>query len=439
MATLNKMTGFKVYKGTKDTFISTNKAEQYKDAIVFITGGTGNEKNSCIFAQGTYFANISELIKAINYVKGITVSGIPYNAAVGGGYVAFEASDPSTVAVNANSNGIAIGLTEAFINKVNNTATLAGNTSTALGTKDDAAAADGSAFARIAALANAIGSGGSVSGQITNAINSLRTEIVGTLDDTDDAKTLAAINDELNGLQAILAGVKVNGKNIVNNGVAQEVVLTGGDIKVGGTSAIKDSTVESVIVNHEGRVKANEEAIASLNGTGDGSINQKIQNAIDAFATNVSNDNVINTLKELVDYVAGVPGGDKLATALNDIATNKAAIAALQGDAAGSIAKQIQDAIDAEVLRANAAYDAAGAAAGVQTYADQTFEKIGVAANLIKGLNATIDGTGTNGIKVTVTETEGKITAVAVDDAAVMTAETNAKSYADSLFAWEEI
>ena len=56
----------------------------------------------------------------------------------------------------------------------------------------------------------------------------------------------------------------LNGKNLVNNGVAQEVVLTGGDIKVGGNSAVKDATVESVVANHEGRVKANEDAIAII-------------------------------------------------------------------------------------------------------------------------------------------------------------------------------
>lgn len=120
-----KMTGFKVYKGTKEAFISSGKATTYADAIVYITGGSGNEKNSCIFAQGVYFADINEMIKAINYVKGISVGGQSYNAALGGGYVAFGAKDPTTVAVNAGSNGIEIGLTEAFIKKVDDVVALA--------------------------------------------------------------------------------------------------------------------------------------------------------------------------------------------------------------------------------------------------------------------------------------------------------------------------
>jgi hypothetical protein len=141
-----KMSGFKVYKGTKETFISSGKAEANANAIVFITGGTDGEKKSCIFAQGTYFASITEMMKAINYVKGIIVGGQTYNAAANGGYVAFGATDPSTVAVNVNSDGVEIGLTTKFVDKVNDTATN-------LGSKTDPASSTGSAFARIANLA----------------------------------------------------------------------------------------------------------------------------------------------------------------------------------------------------------------------------------------------------------------------------------------------
>lgn len=189
-----KMTGFKVFNGTKAAFEA--KASQYADAIVFISGGT-DSKGSCIYAQGMYFGNFAEFLATINYVKGISVGGQSYNAAANGGYVAFGASDPSTVAVNAGQNGVQIGLTSAFVTKVNGTAT-------SLGSASDAADSQGSAFARIANLAALVGdiTGGStesIEGQITSAINALRTEIVGTLD-TDDAKTLQTINDEIDTL-----------------------------------------------------------------------------------------------------------------------------------------------------------------------------------------------------------------------------------------------
>ena len=102
------------------------------------------------------------------------------------------------------------------------------------------------------------------------------------------------------------------------------------------------------------------EAVATLNGsdTLDGSVDKKIKDAINKFATDVSDDGTINTLKELIDYVAGVDGGDKLAEAIAQINTNKGAIETLNGSdtTAGSVDKKVKDAIDAEVNRANGAY-----------------------------------------------------------------------------------
>lgn len=117
-----QMTGFKVYKGTKKTFISSGKDIENSNAIVFITGD-GDTNKSCIFAQGVYFANFSEFISAyintLNYVKGVNIGGQSYNAATGGGYIAFDSKDPATITVNTNNNKIEIGLSDNFINKVN--------------------------------------------------------------------------------------------------------------------------------------------------------------------------------------------------------------------------------------------------------------------------------------------------------------------------------
>ena len=52
------------------------------------------------------------------------------------------------------------------------------------------------------------------------------------------------------------------------------------------------------------RITSVEESIETLNGTGEGSIEKIIDNAFNEFATNVSNDNVVNTYKELIDYAA---------------------------------------------------------------------------------------------------------------------------------------
>ena len=320
MADLQQM--FVHYNGTKESFISAGHNTTYTNHIVFIKGdASGN--GSCIYTHGTYFANFAELIAAINYVKGIKVGEDTYNAAVGGGYLAFEAADPTTVGVNIGQNGIQIGLTEAFVKKVNDTAT-------SLGTKDDAADKDGSAFARIANLAALVsdltgGSTDSIEGQINNAIDSLRTELKGELGEGDSA-TLAAINDELDALQGSLT------------------TLTG-------------------------RVEANENAIAVLNGEGEGSVKKQVSDAIAGVVASAPED--LDTLKEIADYIASDKTG--AAELNNKVSANTTAIEKLNGDSSteGSVDKKVADAIASEVERANGAY--ATAAQGAK--ADSAYQK----------------------------------------------------------------
>ena len=112
------------YSKTKAEFIAAGLPTTYTNYIVFIKGDA-NGNGSCIYTHGSYFANFTELISALNYVKGINVEGTSYNAAAGGGYVAFGSKDPATVAVNVSETGIEIGLTETFIKKVDDVVALA--------------------------------------------------------------------------------------------------------------------------------------------------------------------------------------------------------------------------------------------------------------------------------------------------------------------------
>lgn len=52
------------------------------------------------------------------------------------------------------------------------------------------------------------------------------------------------------------------------------------------------------------KATANASAIEVLNGEGEGSVKQSINNAFNEFAANVTNDDVVNTYKELIDYAA---------------------------------------------------------------------------------------------------------------------------------------
>lgn len=325
---------FVYYSKTKTEFISANLPATYTNHIVFIKGDA-NGNGSCIYTHGMYFANFAELIAAINYVKGVKVGTDTYNAAAGGGYVAFEAVDPSTLTLDVSNGKLQFGLTTEFVNKVNNTATN-------LGTKDDAADKDGSAFARIANLAALVsdltgGSTDSIEGQINSAINALRTEITGDLTDTTDAKTIEAINDELNSITTRVGSLETD------------------------VNTIKGDYLKSTDKTElDGKITTNRDAIAVLNGnnTVEGSVDKKIKDAIEAFAGTADADNVIENITELLNYVSGVDGSKDLASALAQIENNKGAIETLQGDdsTAGSVSKKVKDAIDAEVERANGAY-----------------------------------------------------------------------------------
>lgn len=367
------------YSKTKAEFIAAGLPTQYHNSIVFIKGDA-NGVGSCIYTHGTYFANFAEFIdayvKALNYVKGVNVNGTNYNAAAGGGYVAFSASDPTTVAVNAGQNGITIGLTDAFIGKVRSTAT-------ALGSASDEAAADGSAFARIAKLAEDLTAlTGAGSGSVSDQIAALKLAIEGDLSkDATDAKTLEAINDELNAIDAKWAsyvskaelsaigdnkadGDKVNVKVTTLGGkvTAVEVNETGLtnalNLKANAADVYTKTNVYTkteaeqmaqgkVDTLANTAVKANAEAIRTLNGgtDTDGSVDKKIHDAINAFAGSANGDKVIENVTELLEYVSGVDGNTTLAAAIADIELNKAAISTLKGDAntAGSVAKAVAD------------------------------------------------------------------------------------------------
>lgn len=67
------------------------------------------------------------------------------------------------------------------------------------------------------------------------------------------------------------------------------------------------------------RVTANEEDIATLNGEGEGSVKKAIDDAFNDFATKVSDDAVVNTYKELIDYAA--ENGSEVTTLVGKVST----------------------------------------------------------------------------------------------------------------------
>ena len=362
------MTGFKVFKGTKQAFIESGKAAANIDSIVFITGGS-DAKGSCIYAQGVYFANFAEFLAAINYVKGIAVDGQTYNAAQGGGYVAFSASDPATVAVNAGSNGVEIGLTAEFVSKVNSTANN-------LGTSADVANSTGSAFARIANLAAIVsqltGSEGgeleSVEGQITKAVNALRTDLTGTLD-AEDATTLAAVNDELDGLDAKVKAItddylKAADKNELAGRITNEAPVTiaeaagSGDIlktytftqngkEIGRINLAKELVVTGGNIVEIDGVKNLQLTIANQ----DAPVNIPVTDLVDVYTTKANADKVQVDINSTNEISATIVSGAVTSTELADNAIVTAKIA----DTAVTKAKLADD-VQASLAKADSAY-----------------------------------------------------------------------------------
>lgn len=84
-----------------------------------------------------------------------------------------------------------------------------------------------------------------------------------------------------------------------------------------------------------GRVTANEGAIAILNGEGAGSVKKAVDDALNDFATKVSNDGVVNTYKELVDYAA--ENGAEVTTLVGKVSTLETTVGkAAEGETAAT-------------------------------------------------------------------------------------------------------
>lgn len=187
------------YSGTVAAFKEAGLESQYSNHIVFIKGGAEGQ-GAAIYTHGKYYGDVKDALASLQselgslkYFSGIKAGDKTATAAAKDGIIAFNATDPATVAVDVDARGVNIGLSSAFVDKVDaNASGLAqeitrateaeGKLRTDLGTKTDEASAEGSAFARIAKLAadiNAMtGGNGSIADQIDAAIKLLDVEAI---------------------------------------------------------------------------------------------------------------------------------------------------------------------------------------------------------------------------------------------------------------------
>lgn len=129
------------------------------------------------------------------------------------------------------------------------------------------------------------------------------------------------------GAQAnVIEGVKVNGTALaiaskivdvtVASGAANGTLsVNGADVAVKGLAAlaykanVSKADLDTALQTAINQVDTNKTAINTLNGTGAGSVKKAIDDAFNTFSTNVSNDGVVNSYKELIDWAAE-HGGD---------------------------------------------------------------------------------------------------------------------------------
>ena len=275
---VNKM--FVNFKGTKAQFEEVKA--QYPNQIVFINEG------KMIFAKGAYYGSIDETIAGLKYFTSVKVGDQVASSPDNKGVITFAAD--ATVALNVDTKGITIGLSQA--------------------TKDAiaAAAVKSEVDAEIAEINEAIA-----------ALEAFETRIKGNEDN------IAAIQDELNSLSGGAGSVQTQINNAISaldlpntyeaKGAAAQALI---DAKAYADSLVYDDTALA------GRVETVEGAIELLNGEGDGSVKKSVADAIAGVVASAPED--FDTLKEIADYIASDKTG--AAEINNAISANATAIAA---------------------------------------------------------------------------------------------------------------
>ena len=170
-------------------------------------------------------------------------------------------------------------------------------------------------------------------------------------------------------------------------------------------------------------IKKNADAIEVLNGTGAGSVDKKITDAFNDFATKVSDDAVVNTYKELIDWAA--THGAEAAEMAGEITALQNILAGIGGDGEKStVVAYVQDAISALKIGDYAK------AADLTALA----ERVSAAETAIEVINGEESQAGS--IKKALKDAKDYADGLAGnydEKGAASTAETNAKNYADGL------
>lgn len=448
---------FKEFAGNKAAFVAAGHETTYANNIVFIKDEANNGAGACIYARGSYFGNFAELIAALTYIKNIKVGENTYSRE-GGATLEFASGANSQVVLDVQNGKVTISLTPTFVQSVNDViaevATIKGDYLTSADrtaiegliatAKAEAIAEvrgnastdtkDSKTIEGVIKLVNEKTSGIASEGVVNDLSNRVQTiegdylkkadkdELAGRIKVVEDDYLKGADKTELN--QAIEAvGKRVtdeapvtmteaegtgnilktytftqNGKAIGTINLAKELVVTAGEI-------VEENGVkylELTIANQTEKVRIAVTDLVDVYKQGD-------------YIT-IAADNTISVDK------AGIIEG--LATDANAQKYANDAKAAAISDAEGKLAA----AIEAEVSRANAAYDAKNAAssalAEAKTYAEGEADAAEAAAKLYADGLAGNYATAAQGAKA---------------DAAAPADTVYTKAEIEAMFTWETI
>lgn len=170
---------------------------------------------------------------------------------------------------------------------------------------------------------------------------------------------LAKLNGIAEGAQVnVLEGVQVDGTDL---SIADKKVNIDLATPIANAVNAAKQELNGTISGVDAKAEQNKADIAALKGTGEGSIDAKITAAFDDFAIKVSDDQVINTYKELIDYAA--EHGAEFTTLVGTVNSNKQA-----ADTGIQEAKDAAATADGKAVAAQGAAEAAqGTADGIRT------------------------------------------------------------------------
>ena len=359
------------YKGTVAEFKAANLESKYTNHIVFIKGGEASGNGEAVYTHGQYYANVKDALAALQtkvdgmkYFSKISDGTTTASVASAEGIITIKGEDPAIVTV-VDKEGVKIGLSDAFKTQVNTTLPNAIDAvEESLGSKEDAADVNGSAFARIANLTEIVsdltgGSAESVGSQITNAINALDV-------DTAAGDYVASISQADGKIVPVMGNFAFDAEGAAAQALqdakdyADGKFQVAGNYEAAGAAAEVQGNLDTEVLRAQG---AEADLLAAIN-------TEKAR--MDAFMLDADvQGQAVDTLKEIQAYITSDGAAAQEMLAAIEAAQGAADAAqgevdALEGVVAGvkptADAAATQVALQAEINRADAAEKANAAA-----------------------------------------------------------------------------